>query len=121
LLKADTDNEEGVWSDSEICKALDVGVSTLERVRRRFVEEGLEAALGRGEQLNRRRPVLDGAAEAHLLALACGEPPDGEGTWTLRLLAQRMVELEYVESVSYETVRKTLKKMNCALTNEKNG
>ena len=121
LLKTDINNEAGGWSDSEICKALDVGVSMVERVRRRFVEEGLESALGRKEQLNRRRPILDGAAEAHLLAIACSQPPDGEGTWTLKLLAQKMVELEYVESVSYETVRKTLKKMNFALTNEKNG
>ncbi len=121
LLKADINNEEGGWSDAEICKALDVGDSMVERVRRRFTEEGLEVALGRREQLNRRRPVLDGAAEAHLLALACGTPPDGEGTWTLHLLAQKMVELEYVESVSHETVRKTLKKMNCVPTKGKNG
>lgn len=121
LLKADINNDGGGWSDREICEALDVSESTVERVRRRLVEEGLAAALGRKEQLNRRRPVLDGEAEAHLLALACGNPPEGEGTWTFRLLAQKMVELEYVESVSYETVRKTLKKMSCALTNEKNG
>ncbi len=121
LLKAATNNDEGGWNDSEICKALDVGVSTVERVRRRFVEEGIEAALGRKEQRNRRKPVLDGVAEARLIALACGDPPDGQGSWTLRLLAQKMVELEYVESVSYETVRKTLKKTNYDLTSEKNG
>jgi transposase len=121
LLKADINNPEGGWNDADICKAFDVGVSMVERVRRRFVEEGLPGALGRKEQLNRRAPVLDGEAEAHLIALACSKTPDGQGTWTLRLLAQKMVELEYVESVSHETVRKTLKKMNCVLTSRNNG
>jgi transposase len=121
LLKADINNEEGGWNDSEICKACDMGVSTVERVRRRFVEEGIEVALRRKEQLNRRKPVLDGVAEAHLIALACSDPPSGQGTWTLRLLAQKMVERSYVKSVSYETVRKTLKKTNYDLTNTKSG
>ncbi len=121
LLKADINSDEGGWKDADICEALDIGVSTVERVRRRFVEEGLVAALERKKQINRREPALDGEAEAHLIALACGKPPNGQGTWTLRLLAQKMVELDYVESVSHETVRKTLKKMNCVLTSKNNG
>jgi hypothetical protein len=82
----------------------------VERVRRRFVEEGLEAALNRQPQQNRIARKIDGKAEAHLLALACGKPPEGRARWTLRLLADRLVELELVDSVSYETVRRTLKK-----------
>ena len=76
------------------------------------VEEGLERALGRKEQLNRRQKRLDGQGEAHLIALACGEPPEGRASWTLKLLADRLVECEIVESISTETVRQTLKKTN---------
>ena len=82
----------------------------VERVRRRCVEEGVEAALGRKEQLNRRQKKLDGQGEAHLVALACAEPPPGRVSWTLKLLADRLVECEIVESISPETVRQTLKK-----------
>ncbi len=100
--------------DEEIAQALKVGTATVERVRRRCVEEGLEAALGRRQQLNRRRK-LDGLGEAHLIALACGEPPEGRAGWTLQLLADRLVECEIVESISTETVRQTLKKTNSSL------
>ena len=89
-----------------------LAVATVERVRRRCVEEGLERALGRKEQLNRRQKRLDGQGEAHLIALACGEPPEGRAGWTLKLLADRLVECEIVESISPETVRQTLKKTN---------
>ena len=81
-------------------------------MRGRCVEEGVEAALGRREQVNRRQKKLDGSGEAHLVALACGEPPEGRADWTLKLLADRLVECEVVESVSTETVRRTLKKTN---------
>ena len=84
-------------------------------MRRRFVEEGIKSALGRKEQANRKAPCLNGEQEAHLIALACSNPPPGQGRWTMRLLASMMVELEYVVSVSHETVRKTLKKMNYSL------
>ena len=84
----------------------------MERVRRRCVEEGVEAALGRKEQLNRRAKKLDGQGEAHLIALACGEPPEGRVSWTLQMLADGLVEREIVESISDETVRRTLKKTN---------
>ena len=110
LLKADAAPGGPGWQDQEIADALDVGTATVERLRRRFVEEGLDAALGRKKQLNRKPPVLDGAAEARLIALACSAPPEGRVCWTLRLLADKLVELEVVPAVSYETVRRTLQK-----------
>ena len=96
--------------DEEIARALEVGTATVERVRRRCVEEGLEAALGRRQQLNRRQRKLDGAGEARLIALTCSQPPEGRASWTLRLLAGQLVECEIVDSISTETVRHTLKK-----------
>ena len=106
--------------DQEIARSLKVGTATVERVRRRCVEEGVEAALGRKEQLNRRAKKLDGQGEAHLIALACGEPRrswmvrvrEGRVSWTLQMLADGLVEREIVESISDETVRRTLKKTN---------
>ena len=95
---------------SDIASVLKVGVSTVTRVRRRCVEEGLEAALGRKKQARRRQRLLDGEAEAHLVALACGKPPQGRAKWTIKLLAQRLVECEIVETVGLETVRRALKK-----------
>ena len=97
-------------TDTEVADALSVGRATVERVRRRCVEEGLESALNPRKQLRRRSKVLDGEAEARLVAIACGEPPEGRARWTLRLLADRLVELEVVESIGLETVRQTLKK-----------
>jgi transposase len=110
LLKADINQAGGGWTDAAISQALDISVTTIERIRQRFVEQSLEQALGRKEQPRRKARRLDGEQEAHLVALACSEPPDGQGRWSLRLLAQRLVELEYVETVSHETVRQTLKK-----------
>ena len=101
--------------DEEIARALKVGTATVERVRRRCVEEGLERALGRKEQLNRRPKKLDGHDEAQLIALACSQPPEGRASWTLQLLADRLVECEIVDSISTETVRQTLKKTNSSL------
>lgn len=112
LLKADVNQTGGGWIDAKISEALDLSVATIERVRQRFVEEGLERALGRKVQQRRKSRRLDGEQEAHLVALACSEAPSGHGHWSLRLLAERMVELGYVESVSHETVRQTLKKTN---------
>ena len=97
--------------DAEIATAVEVSVPTIERVRRRLVEEGLEAALD-PRPATPRVHKFDGRQEAYLVALACGPPPDGQNRWTLRLLADKMVELEYVDTVSYETVRRTLKKTN---------
>ena len=112
LLLSDEGQGDEAMKDEEIARALRIGCSTVERVRRRCVEEGLEWALGRKEQLNRRQKRLDGQGEAHLIALACGEPPEGRAGWTLKLLADRLVECEIVESISTETVRQTLKKTN---------
>jgi transposase len=110
LLKADISAEGPGWTDRQICEALEVSSSCVERVRKRLVEDGLEAALSRRPSSGPSRRRLDGEQEARLVALACSTPPQGYGAWTLRLLADQMVALEYVESISYETVRRTLKK-----------
>lgn len=112
LLKADINQADGGWSDVAISKALDLSTSTIVRVRQRFVEEGFEASLNYRRGRGRKQRRLDGEKEAHLLAIACSEAPSGRERWTLRMLADKMVELKYVESISYETVRQTLKKMN---------
>ena len=112
LLKADRRGRRPGWKDATIAEGLEVGISTVERLRQRFVEEGLEAALVPRPSRRQYRHKLGGEEEAHLIALACSEPPEGRGCWTLRLLAARMVELKYVDTVSYETVRVTLKKTN---------
>ena len=115
LLLSDEADADGAMKDEDIARVLQIGRATVERVRRRCVEEGLERALGRKEQLNRRQKRLDGQGEAHLVALACAEPPEGRAGWTLKLLADRLVECEIVESISPETVRQTLKKTNSSL------
>lgn len=97
-------------SDPEIIEALGCSRSSVERMRKRFVEEGLEASLDPKPSRRVYERKLDGKAEAHLIALACGAPPEGRSRWTLRLLSNEMVVLEHVESLSYETVRRTLKK-----------
>ena len=112
LLLCDENQADGAMKDEEIARALKVGTATVERVRRRCVEEGLEAALGRRQQLNRRQRKLDGAGEARLMAMACSQPPEGRAAWTLRLMADQLVECEIVGSISTETVRQTLKKRN---------
>jgi hypothetical protein len=112
LLKSDEGPDGPAWTDAMISSALDVGLSTVARVRQTAVEQGLSAALQRKLPKRVYTRSLDGAAEAHLVALACSTPPEGAGRWSLRLLAERMVELEYVEAVSHETVRQTLKKTN---------
>ena len=112
LLKADINQEEGGWTDSKISEALNIGHATIERVRKRFVEEGIESALNRREQKNRRSRIIDGEKEAYLIAIACSETPVGKSHWTLQMLADKMVELQVVEKVSTETIRQTLKKTN---------
>jgi transposase len=112
LLKADSNQPGGSWADADIAAALDVGLATVGRVRRRVVELGLADALKRQAGGGRKQRRLNGEQEAHLVALVCGEPPEGRTRWTVRLLAERMVELDYVESISHETVRQTLKKTN---------
>jgi len=115
LLKADHSEGGPGWIDAKIAEGLEVGTATVERVRKRFVEEGLEAALVRRRPRRDYRRRLDGDGEAHLIALACGETPEGRARWTLRLLADRMVALEYVETVSKDTVHRVLKKTNLSL------
>ena len=110
LLQCDEGREGGGRTDREVADGLDIGVATVARVRRRCVEEGIESALNRKRQLNRRPRVLDGEAAARLVAIACGDPPEGRVKWTMRLLADRLVECEIVGAVSAETVRRTLKK-----------
>ena len=120
LLKADSNQTDGGWADEQISNAFDTGVSTIERLRRRFVEFGLPAALQREAGGGRKR-TLDGTQEAHLITLRCSAAPPGQAQWTLRLLADQMVALEYVESISHETVRKILKKTNYSLGNSNVG
>jgi len=108
LLRADTAGEE--WTDEAISTALDVHPTTVANVRQRCVEEGVEAALQRRRGRARHRCKLDGKQEAHLIALACSSPPEGQARWSLRLLADHLVELQIVDTISYETVRQVLKK-----------
>ncbi len=115
LLKADESEGESGWKDEQISEALEVSLSTIHRIRQRFVEDGTEAALSRRPGSGYRDPKVDGEKEAHLIALACSKPPEGRDRWTLRLLSQKMVELEYIESLSYEGVRQTLKKTSLSL------
>jgi transposase len=113
LLKADQADGGPAWTDQQIAEAVEVSVATIERVRQRFVEEGLEAALARKKQAKpRRERKLDGAAEARLIAVACSSPPQGQKRWTMQLLADKLVELEVVDAVSDETVRRAMKKTN---------
>jgi transposase len=111
LLKADQTTDGPAWDDARIADAFGCGRRTVERVRQRFVESGVEAALTHKPQDRPSRPhVLDGAAEAQLIALACSNPPEGRASWTLTLLADKLVEMEVVEAVSRDTVRRVLKK-----------
>lgn len=115
LLKADQAEGGLAYTDAEIAEALDVSPKTVFNLRKKWVELGLEQALERRPQANRRPPKLDGKAEAKLVACSCGPPPKGRSKWTLRLLADRAVELELVDSISHEAVRQTLKKTSLSL------
>ena len=113
LLKADAAPGGPAWADDRIAEAVEVSVATVERVRQRFVEQGLDAALDRKHRERPARVIkLDGRAEARLIALACSAPPEGRKEWTMQLLADKLVELEVVPSISDETVRRSLKKAN---------
>ena len=114
LLKADADGPDR-WADERIAEAFEVSTATVARQRKRFCEGGLEVALMTKKPGRPRRRVLDGRAEAHLVALCCSDPPDGRERWSMRLLAEKMVEIGHVDEVSYETVRRTLKKTNSSL------
>jgi transposase len=117
LLAADESDAGPALSDDQISRTVDVARATVERIRQRFVEEGLELSLSPYRTPNRiYRTKLDGRQEAHLIAMACSTPPEGRSRWTLSLLADQMVELKYIDSLSRETVRQTLKKMNSSRT-----
>jgi transposase len=105
VLQADVDGPG--WSDPKIGEAFEVGVSTVHRLRQRLVAEGLEVALSRRPSSQQRVPKLDGEKEAHLIAIACSSPPAGRARWTLKLLADQLVELDIVDDISAETVRQT--------------
>jgi transposase len=110
LLKADASPDGPAWSDAQIALALDVGVTTIHRTRQAYVEQGLEAALERKRPTGRQYRKLDGAQEAKLVAIACSPAPEGRARWTIKLLVNKLVELEIVDSIGDETVRQTLKK-----------
>lgn len=112
LLLADTHCEDGGHGDAVICEQLKTCNATVGQVRRRFVLEGVDAAVYQREQARRKARVLDGQAEAFLIATVCSTPPEGQKRWTLHLLADRLIAQGYVDAVSHETVRQTLKKTN---------
>jgi len=112
LLKADQGPDGPAWADAQVAAALDVAVNTVANIRQRFVEGGLAGALARKPQCRPSKArLLDGRAEARLIALACSEPPAGRAHWTLQLLADRLVELRVVETISADTVGRALKKV----------
>ncbi len=117
LLKADASERGEGWSDSQISSALDTSLATIARTRQQLVEEGLDGVLTRKHsQASARRRVFDGAAEAKLIALACSQPPTGRVRWTLRMLEDKVVELNIVERVSDNTIGRTLKKTSSSRT-----
>lgn len=106
--------DEGKYGDKitgrEICRVMKVSMRMVDRVKQRFVEDGFEACLDRKPKTNTKMPKVDGDVEAHLIALSCSKPPEGFSRWSLRMLADKMMELKYVDEISHELVRKTLKK-----------
>ena len=120
LLKLDEIPENREWTQEKIGKAYAAGLMTVSNIAKRFVLEGLEAALGRKEQPNRRRKV-DGDVEAHIIAITCSDPPEGRERWTLQLIADEIVRLGVVDSLSHTAVGNTLKKTSLSLGKRKNG
>ena len=112
LVKADSGEGGLAWSDQAISEALEVGTATVERVRQRFVEEGMQAALNRQKPSRRYPRKLDGEQEAYLIALTCSAAEAGRDRWTLQMLADKVVELHLVDSIARETIRQVLKKTN---------
>lgn len=108
--------DEGKYGEKiineEVCRVLKISMRMIDRVKQRFVEKGFDACLERKAMSNVKERIADGEVEAHLVALSCSKAPKGFSRWSLRLLAEKMVEMQYVESISYETVRKVLKKTN---------
>ncbi len=121
LLKADEGADGENWTDKKISEAFDVSLRKVERTRECLVEEGFEAAVNRKAPSRSREKKLDGEKEAHLIAICCSEAPEGRASWTLRLLADKMVKLEHVDCISRETIRQTLKKTNLSLGKKSSG
>lgn len=121
LLKADCGQEGENWDDNKIAEALYLSPKTVFNTRQSLIEEGLNKTLDRVPIKQKRTRIIQGEEEAHLVALTCGEPPKGHCKWTLRLLSDKMIELEYVDAVSYETIRSALKKTNLNLGKKKSG
>jgi hypothetical protein len=115
LLKADEGEFGPAYADEKIKEAIEVSIPTIERTRKTFVLEGLTGALNPKKRSDTPNQKFDGEKEAHLIALVCSDPPEGCSRWTLRLLAEKMVELEHFSSISHETIRQTLKKTNLDL------
>jgi Homeodomain-like domain len=115
LLQADQSPQGPAWSDAQIQQALHVGRMTVERTRQALVEHGMDAALHRKQRATPGHQKFDGEKDAHLIAVACSTPPQGQKRWTLQLLADKMVELEHFESITAETIRQHLKKTNLSL------
>lgn len=120
LLKTDESAVGPAWGDAAIAEALNVHPLTVSGVRQRYVERGLESVL-QGRYTGHNHVVMTGEVEAHLIALVCGDPPNGQAEWTMQLLADELVTLEIVERISDETVRQTLKKTNLSPGSKKNG
>lgn len=112
LLNCDEGDYSEKITNEQISKVLKVGMRTIDRVKKRFIEDGFDSVLERKPPDREYERKADGEVEAHLIALCCSEAPKGRARWTLRLLADKMVELKYVDSISHETVRRTLKKTN---------
>jgi hypothetical protein len=121
LLKADCGEEGEKWEDQKIADAFYTTIITVQRTRQSLVEEGLENTLNRQPSKNHKKRIIQGEEEAYLVAMACSEPPEGHCRWTVRLLADKMVELEYLPSVSHMTVHNALKKTKLSLGKKKNG
>ena len=120
LLKADCGEEGENWKDPQIAEAFYVSIKTVERVRKSLVEDGFEGTLNRKIPPARKR-IIQGQEEAYLIAIACNEPPEGQARWTLSMLADKMIECKYVDSVSPDTIGRALKKTNLNLGKKKNG
>ena len=116
LLKVDQGSEGPGWTDDQVAAAFDCRRQTVERLRQRLVDRGFECVLKHGNIGARRVKALDGVAEAHTIALACGDAPEGRNRWTVRLLADKLIELQLVDSCSKSSVHRALKKMNLSLT-----
>ncbi len=122
LLGCDTgDLQTSRLTNEEIAKVLNISMKKIDRVKKRFIEEGFDAALDKRKADRIYTKKADGDFEAHLIALSCGNPPEGFSRWSLRLLADKAVELEYIDSISHEAVRRIFKKTNSSLGNKKAG